>query len=952
MILCRIQTWVSEGGSDRCGRCGGHRRSLLPEGRLAGILCLLVLVPIALSEPPALDGRLDADQFREGLRKRGLIELLEYQLRIAPPDNPVDADLMRRQLLLAAREDAGRSPGKRQEAVAEGNDILRRLIAAGTDDPRSLQWRLDLGRSLLYVEAEQLCVSVLYRGSNAKEKERLFELTTEAIGTFDALLALLEVEYDRLDSMGLAEYERLEQKGYIQNVERMEPQARYMRRWAAFYRAITFPAGDGREVNELRLIATELREDTDLLETDHEFSHLQAQSLLLAGLANRRTGDYSTAVVQLEQVLGILERLSDNAEVQSLQWAASLAHVERVRALRDSRQFVEALTALDDTRSWLAGNAPDNPGLKLVLAFLERSIAQARLKRSKASGDSAAQKRLESEAVAPLIMLARQDESLRQAIYTDLYDTLSPNVKLESLHPFERCAIIAGILSATYGDDSDTKQPDDEPGQGLEVRKRALLERAVAAAQINLDLGGSLEDDLRAESFFNLGVARYQLRNRLDASWAFFEVAQQFPHFRRAESAANWAVKTASELYQNISLRGRGDVQTMYLKSLRLLTEQFPESQGGKYWRFFLAQTLEELNRFDEATQVYGLVTSDHEHYTAARFSQCRCQSKYVVQLAEATDAASADLQQAAHVNSRLVNRFATDAGRGKLPAYEGNTIDGLLAKTILMKAEVLVLPKIDRYNQALEALDGFEEAHPAASDLVGRVLRVRIIAYQGLGWLDEAEREIPRYIASDPARAGATLQSLFDAGMDEIQRLRETGRESEARSKARAALLLAEQIEAWATAPSAQIGAPERVELNLQLAEVSLAAGKADQARELFRALKRRRSLPADSSARATLGLAEAQFALGEFEASLSGFNELFKQLEKNTPSWWRALLGDLKSRTALEHDPGELIKVIEQHRYLYRSNLGGAHLEAQFQVLLDQNRDRLANSRPSGRR
>jgi tetratricopeptide (TPR) repeat protein len=259
------------------------------------------------------------------------------------------------------------------------------------------------------------------------------------------------------------------------------------------------------------------------------------------------------------------------------------------------------------------------------------------------------------------------------------------------------------------------------------------------------------------------------------------------------------------------------------------------------------------------------------------------------------------------------------------------------------------VLPGVDGHRQALELLEGFEGKYPEASDLIGRVLRARIIAYEGLGWLAQAEQEIPRYVQSDPERAAATLQALFEAKTAEVERLRKLGRRGEAQRKTQSALLLAEQIYAWARRPGAGLADRDRSALALQLAEARLAAGQLQAALDLFKTLSDDPDLAASGAhtARLLLGLADTLIGLERYADALPHCNRLFRQTDKNTPLWWRALLGDLQCRTELGHDPAAIIRVIEQHRFLYRGRLGGTQVEGRFQALLERNRRRLETGR-----
>ncbi|MFQ5490238.1 MAG: hypothetical protein ACE5GE_05905 [Phycisphaerae bacterium] len=907
-------------------------------GACLGALILWMALPAAAQPGPA-KSPLDEDQLRDGLRKRGLMELLEFQLGQSPPADRVAAALLRREVLLANLKNPTRTLDQRQADLEQATAILRQLIADDPDDPRALTWRLELGQSLVYQHGEPYYAAILYRGGTEPDREALAGIMAEAITTFDALLALLQVEFARLDSLHLAEYERLERSGYIERIERLEPQTQYLRRWALFYRSLARKRRDPRRLDEFRAVSTELRDRTDLLTTPHAVSHYQVQSLLLAGMCHRRLGDYAQALQELELAMDVADRIAHPSEQRDVAWAATLASLERARALAGARQYDQALRAVDDFRVWVADTAPGNFGFQLVAALLEGSVYRAQARRASAAGNATLARRLNRQALAPLIVLAQRDDANRDAIYADLYANLPDDIDPTNLHPFERSAVIAGLLresEALAKTQVGQAAKDAEHRAALRV---ALLDRAIDIAQLTLADPSELDGQLHAEVLYNLAVAQYRRGMGLEASRTFARVAQRFGDFRWAESAATLAVQTASELYRDPSLAKTDRVGQAYLHALELLTDRFSKSQAAAYWLYFRAQVLDDMDRLQEAARFYGKVRRQHEHYVHARFGRVRCLARVASKAAERGDADPASVTRLAATAMRAAGQFAEQVRQGLLQLPDAPLLQRLLAESVLHRAEVAVLPRVNKFRPALEALDGFEERHPQAADLIGRVLRVRIIAYEGLGLLDQAEQEIPRFIDSDPTGAGATLQALFDAINAEISALRRSGRTGDADRKAQSALLLAEQLDRWADRPESALSTDDHHALKVQLADACLAAGRLDRALTLYQALRSHRAEDARAS-RITFGLAETLAKLGRHDQALPLYNRLYRRLQPDTPLWWEALLGDLTCRSELGQDPDGIVKAIEQRRFLYRNRLGGPELRPKFQALLEQNR------------
>ncbi len=108
------------------------------------------------------DRRLDPAAFRKGLKERGLTELLELYLREMPPADPVEALLLERDIRLAQYADPALPHAQRRDALLEANRLLERLIEEHPEDLRVFEWQIELGRALLYQEAELFYSRILY----------------------------------------------------------------------------------------------------------------------------------------------------------------------------------------------------------------------------------------------------------------------------------------------------------------------------------------------------------------------------------------------------------------------------------------------------------------------------------------------------------------------------------------------------------------------------------------------------------------------------------------------------------------------------------------------------------------------------------------------------------------------------------------------------------------------
>lgn len=884
--------------------------------------------------------RFDDDEFRRRLLELNLVDLLEYHLEDNPPEEDLSVLLMKRQMKLAAYRDPATGDARRRQSLDEANQLLESIIKNHSTDSRVVEWQLQLARSLIYEQAEPLYSSILYRGGTPASRQNLLSIMTRAVAGLADLTGHLQTEYARLDEISVRQYERLEDEGYVARLESALPESEYMLRWAKFYKALALDDASADRRQLLSGVLVELRDESDLLTTDHAYSHVQAQSLLLAGMCARRLDDPGSAGRYLREAANVARGVPDAQERQDLKWITVLAPIERIRALADANEFVAATESLSELMRWASREQPEDFGVRIVLALLESDIRMAQAAHAERGGNKAIAATIARDAYKPLRELAESSPANRDQIYALLYDRFAGRDDVVNLQPFEKCAVIAGRISEA----AELRSLDPSGGDlANDAEAARLLDEAISLSKSLIATGG--QSDLVCEARFNLGVAHFHRGQRLEAIAELTTTAEDCPQFARAPAAASYAVDIAAELAEEPAMRIRSDIHDAYLRALTALVHGFPQSESAEYWRFFLAQALDESGRFDDAAREYAAVDRNHASYLTALFRHARCQVLSLSQFTLVHDDQKAETVRRANDASRALDRFRQETVSRAGDASAPRDLSQMLAQAEVLAAEMDVLPGVEKYDAALSTLEGFEERYPDESALLGRVLRARIISYEATGRLDEARRAVPEYMASAPAEAGVTLQSLFDAASLEIRRLRKAGREDDAQAKAAGALLFAEQLERWATRPNANVPPTQLHAIRVQLAEAYLQAGRFDEAHDRFRQLMEAAGGGAESlnDPRAAMGYAETLYQLGRFEPALPLFNQLFQVLPKDDPDRFRALLRDLQCRTQLGEDPNGIVNVIKQHRYL-SPDLGGEELKAEFAKLLEENERRAA--------
>lgn len=916
-----------------------NRKNSLPFIVLAGLVFMATgglgaVGPRDVSvEPPAEAVRLGVAAFRAGLQKRGLTELLALHLADFPPADETEALLMRRDVKLAEFADTARPREERRVAVAEANEMLDRLIELNSDDPRHLEWRFTLAHSLIYDEGEEFLTNILYRGGSSVDRQHLGTAAARAVVSLRKLLRELSDEFDRVDQLSVLEFDKIEKSGYLDRLDTLLPRAEYLWLWALFYDALPRDRASPVRLRDLSDLTARLSAPPSILDVSHDRSHVQVQALLLGGMAFRRLNKHETAAGYLDRAIAVADSIADIAERGRVEWAVTLSRIEGVRNERDRRKHDAALSRLAVFRREVSDRHNDDFGLQVVAALLERSIFRDRAKRADRDGRSADAKRLTARSWQSLARLARGRKKFRDELYAMLYQDMVADVAPQTLDAFEQAVLIAGLQ---YDAAQSPEHADALLRRALSVGERFLTERSPAARS------------LVPEVLFNVAVVQYRLGDVVGAARRLLEVAREHTTFSEAPQAATLAVQLGAELYGDANLKSHPEVQQLYRDALATLFAGYGRNEAARYWKFYYAQLLEDLGEFEVAAAQYALVDPRHEHALESAFSRARCLSRVVQELATEGRTGPMVLQRRTDEFTAAKRAFAARAS-GVLASHptsaRAKAVAHLSARARVLAAEIQVLAHVDHPDKAIDALEGFEAAFPGQASLAGRVWRVRLLAYERLGRLDEATRAIPSYLATGPENGAAMLQSLYVSLADQVQSLRDAGDTEEAQRKADMSLVLAGQMhEAGMKADASSFGI-DRATLVIQLAEANLRAGNHERARDLLTPLlpkgDAKDAVRQSRDLRVLSAYAEALFQLGDHALALPAFNRLATTLSVTDPIRWKSLLRDLQCRTAMSHPPRGIIKVIDQQGQLF-PGMGGKTLAAEFQKVRRENERR----------
>ncbi len=894
--------------------------------------------PIIAAEagsPAPEETRLNTMIFRKGLKDRGLTEILALHLQVYPPTNSTTVKLLMRDAKLAEFADTQHSTDERLTAITEANQILEEIIQDKPDDPRRFDWLFTLAHSLVYDEAEPFFTNVLYRGGSREDRRRVLAATDRAITTLTKLQRQLGSEFQRIDQLGIDEFEQIEKTGYVDAIDAIEPKADYLLLWALFYDSLARNEQDPIRIRQLNQLLAKLESNSLLLETSHITSRVQVQALLLAGMANRLLNDHIAARQFLGQALEVAARLTDLDERERVRWAVTLGHLERVRNERDAGQFEQSLRDLQDFKNEEIKNSANEFGLMLVAELAQRSVYLADAQAAKKIGRTDLAARHRKAAWQVLQQLAEAHPDRRDEIYATRYETFDKNVDHTLLDPFDQCALIAGLLF-------DSSQTNKDSA--------AILARITRIGENFLSQQKSETTALVPEVLYNIAAAEFRRGRSVKSVKRFLKIAQDFPGYTHALKAATFATEICTDLNEDPELRAHPEFSALYLSALQTLVQQFPNSVAATYWRFYYAQLLENTKQFDKAASQYALVDRSHQYFDEASFRHLRSLAEATMAIAESDTGQTIDVRQRANDLFELQRSFLSQTTNKLSKSSDTKRkahLRSFIGRAKLLAAEVQVLPTIGRASQSLESLRDFEKDYPEERSIAGRVWRVRLLAFEQLGRLDEAAKAIPHYITADPEGAGPMLQTIYNALSAESEKLLSSADPNGAMTKAQVALIVAQQINQWAAIYAEDIKDADGKSLTIQLAQANLRAGQYARAEELFQPLVteiNQTSTPSDTQIdpQVNYGYADAVFQQNKWGIALPYFNQLATKMKPDQPLRWRALLRDLQCRTSLGQNAADVLKVIQQQKFLF-PEMGGSSLSEQFDKLMRENQRRL---------
>ncbi len=858
----------------------------------------LGLCPIAaLGDDPLEQAR----QFRRAGDGERLIELLQTH------GEQFDAQqrlLLRAQAHELLFRDRDRDPTQRHEALDEAMAAYRELIEAHELETEAVIWRIDLAQLLLfnYLGAVHNEAALFVDFGVPSDEQR------EAFGraAVEAMEQLSDAELDLFDLRGYLPrqadfHEKYVATGLWRRIDEQYGQARLpvLLSFAAYYLALLPDdhdyyqnLGAGRIPRQRTEAPAERQRLLDLararlrpfIEDEQDRAGVRAFALPLYGRVLLRRGDHQ----QAEQVLSPLldgERSDINNLVANLVAATALDRRDRI-SLRD--QVIERLRRHPLVQA--------SALYRLLVVDVEH---QLRLHRALAEDDRADRRAALRRAYQPYEDMLDDDElpsaqreGLRQFIFNRWAGTLEQQEHLEDMPPMVLLAV--GELTLRNGRLKmlEAGRARGDESERLRSEGRELIEQAAEVLD-RVIAGADVPPASKAQAYFRRGLAAYELAGRTgrDAAMAAAEFWIELGRNRdlhgqdvAVEGLGN-AVGLLRAVYQRSLADPPADVTRRYVEAAELLLEHFPDSDAAHNERtFFAYHVLQGGDEYRRAAEEYARVPEDHRDFWIAQIQRLYCtqQLKRRADAGRDRDRIRRQLDEVAESIMLTARRHREEA-----EADEEQVPDAVrIAEAESMLLLTRVRMDLERWAEALEAIEPWEQVVGDESDLRLRAMRRLVDLYVNTDRLDDAvaigERMMQEFTGEAGRQAYGALQGLLDElamQMDEAARRvdifgpePDLRREYEMRrdAYARATASFAELMLPWAQ--EQDMGPAELRELRLAQGRALRHRGELDEALEVFLAMYEDNPRNLD----AMHEVAETRFDLEQFTEAAEIYREL----------------------------------------------------------------------------
>lgn len=883
---------------------------------------VFAMAMIAMCAVPASAqvSRLDDAQFIQGLRERGMKELLLYYLDKHPPEDPVQLLEIKIEQQRLIFEDATETNERRAQAALDVVAAYRDLIdKAPITHWKQPIWKIDMVAFIL----EQV---LPVRYINAAEFVEFGDPTLDQRQNFDKLVheaaSMMELagdEHFRLigDLPRRKDFElEFVNNGRWETIKTDVGELRlpFYRAWAYYMSTLTAkPSKPNERLAQAKADLTAVVAGGKL----NADGKARAQSLL--GRVYIGLKKYDEALRQLDEAAK--DAPKDSLDLMKIQLA-------KTEALAQSKKKDQALKLLADVQT--TKPATESPILLILTYDREFKIV----------GDPNVYPKLFNAPTAarwkPLIEKYVSDRIVERSAD----QPKDPNVLAEKT-PLEVLANVDAMVANANQLKADVeKETDKEKAKAMTKQGADLFESAIQTLTKFLERK-DVDKVMKAQALFKIGVANYQRGRNYDAAKALIELAEQYPDQPMSEQAAQYGAQLMEEIYKQF--KDNKEAVQWYRRSLVALLEKFPNNNIAKQMQYSYAAFLREQGEYEEAIKQFAKVDPAHPFYVDSMYESLACQVQ-VLKAVEAKERHRAAVKVIEYADKTLT---ALDQAVQKATGERKNSLLYKQGDALLTKVEVM--SSIGQAAKAFVELDKYDQKYTDYPALISSKRQIAISILVQLGRVQDARNEIEAYINAHPNQGGAMIKGVLDKVNQQTRDARLTNDAEAANKLAKVGTDLAEFLLNWAGKQPDMANDPMKMNAFKDiLGEQLINAQRYAEAEKLYTEMIRTKD--GENSLPVVYGLARSLFLQGpaKYAEAMPLINKILNLApDKTAPLVWDTWTMRL---TMLDQEREDLLKdnKIEEATKMRRtiftsvaklrmfdSNLGGPQYKSELQRL-----------------
>jgi hypothetical protein len=885
-----------------------HR--LRPSLLLAAVAAMWVPAPFATAQSQSR--KLDDARFIQGLREKGLKDLLVFYLQKFPPQDPV----IKLEILVEQQklnfEDESLSGDKRAEATLAAVAAYRELFKAA---PKT-HWKLPLWKTDFAAYVIRVVLPARY--TNAAEFVEFGVPTGEQRQAFDQLVAEIHQATEQAaDEMFFMMGDLPRQPNFVTDFENTglwdriktdyaDLQVPYYRAWAIHYATLmSKPQGNGVEARDLlrRVPAQELNA-AGAAELNNLLGRIQLALALKSGAdpggKAKSKGDPADAVGAAIDALKAVASSRDAGPLD--RFTATLAVT---RGLQASQRHKDAIDLLDEARkSELVQGSP----MFMILCY-DRQF--------QITGDTGVYARLFEESSI---------KSVRDQVQTYVARRLSSDPKKPEELKTEPPLVVLGHVDGMLERAASAEKTED--------KTRALADAVTVLT--DLLARADLPKDVRAKSLFKVGVAEFQRGQPQAAAAHWIKLADEHADMPEGENAANNAFLISRQLFTD-NPKSAPVIQLFDQAQQALLAKYAASGNNKQHWYtrggFLLGQ-----KRYADAVEALKNVDPAHPFHADSIYEIAIARhGQWLEGPADKKTALAKAALPAVEEGIKALQGAASGASTER-----ATSLTEKLGDAVMMKAELLA-EGLAQPPQAAAVLKDFDQQFAQFPKLLAlkRPLAVSILVAQGM--IKEANAEIDKFRAERPDQAGPLIKSVLDKLSRIIEDHRAKNESQQAMELSAISVGLAQSLHDWAKTQKAYATPETLLPFDLILADQMLVAGQTDKAADYYDRLVKQPG--GATNLNILYGKTKADLAAKRYEAALNTADQIASNLKDQTnPIYWHSWLLALQALDGLAGQAPSPAEASKISRSIFTSvaklrnqnkDMGGESFKAGFEAL-----------------